>query len=378
MDALIGQVYDAALDPSLWPATMRAICAEFGAAAMTIRGLDYASPQVRFSITTGIPAEADAAYRNRYVRTSPSIRYFREHPDLCLVDNHTHTGAARLDQDHFQREFLEGLCGARYTLTACWPTGLAHQAVHASLLRTREQGPADVRLAEGYSTLRPHLQRALQVSERVARADARAGAAESLYDLLALGILMISGRGTVVYSNRAAREIADAEDGIGVDSTGLHALRRSEKAWLQRVIEDVISRESAVSVEVSITRKSGARPYGLNLVPVRGPSGWLSEHAVRAIVVISDPERTVTEHGYLAQAFGLTPTEARVLALLCEGKAAREIASTLAIAPATARLHIEHLLKKSGCHRQSDLVRCALTGSTGWLLRSHVTAGVPS
>jgi len=370
MDALIGQVYDAALDPSLWPATMRAICAEFGAAAMTIRGLDYASPQVRFSITTGIPAEADAAYRNRYVRTSPSIRYFREHPDLCLVDNHTHTGAARLDQDHFQREFLEGLCGARYTLTACWPTGLAHQAVHASLLRTREQGPADVRLAEGYSTLRPHLQRALQVSERVARADACVGAAESLYEMLTLGIVMISDRGAVVYSNDAARHIMDAQDGIMVDGTGLHALRRSEDARLQRDIDTSISQESVASIEVSVSRKYGARPYGLNLVPLRNSSGRLSSRSVRVIVVISDPERSVASHGCLVHAFGLTPTEARVLALLCEGKATRDIAATLAIAPGTARLHIEHLLKKSGCHRQSDLVRLALTGSASWLLRS--------
>lgn len=106
-------------------------------------------------------------------------------------------------------------------------------------------------------------------------------------------MVLLTG-GTVVYSNGAAREITDAEDGIAVDSTGLHALRSSENAWLQLVIGGAISRESAVSVEVSVTRKSGARPYGLNLVPVRGPSGWLSARAVRAIAVISDPERTVS------------------------------------------------------------------------------------
>src|SRR5688572_10191635 len=82
MDALIGQVYDAALDRSLWGVTMRAICAEFGAAAMTIRGLDYSVLQVQFSMTTGIPEAAEAAYRDRDVEMSPTIRYFREHPDV--------------------------------------------------------------------------------------------------------------------------------------------------------------------------------------------------------------------------------------------------------------------------------------------------------
>ncbi len=371
MDALIGQVYEAALDRSLWPATMRAICAEFGAAAMTIRGLDYSSAQVSFSLTTGVSAEAEVAYRNHYVRTSPTIRYFRAHPDVLVVNNHIHTGETELDADDFHRDFVQGLCGARYSLTTCWPARVArHAVVHATLLRTRDQGPAEARLVGRFFSLSAHLQSALRVGERMASADAFLGAVESVYELFALGILMISDRGAVVYSNRAAREITDAADGIAIDATGLHALRRSEEAWLQRVLEDVISRESAVAVEVSITRKTGARPYGLNLVPIRGPSDWLSAHPLRAIVMISDPERTVSCQGSLAQAFDLTPTEARVLALLCAGQAPRSIAAALAIAPSTTRLHIEHLLKKSGCHRQTDLIRCALMGSTAWLMRS--------
>jgi DNA-binding CsgD family transcriptional regulator len=339
--------------------------------------LDYALSAVRFSIAAGLSKDAEAAYRDRYVRLSPTIRYFRAHPDACLVNNHMHTGEARLDRDAFHLEFLESLCGARYSLTACWPGECAHHAVHATLLRTREQGPADARLTERYSALRPHLQRAVQLSERMVRAEAYVSAAESLFEVLALGILMISDCGTVVYNNRTAREITDARDGLSVDGTGLHALRRSDDTWLQLVLEGVISRESAVSVDVSVTRKSGARPYGLNLVPVRGPAVWLPSHAVRAIVVISDPERPIVQHGNFAQAFDLTATEARVLALLCAGKTSSDIASALSIAPSTTRLHIEHLLKKSGCHRQSDLVRCALTGSAAWLMRNPETGVEP-
>lgn len=55
--------------------------------------------------------------------------------------------------------------------------------------------------------------------------------------------------------------------------------------------------------------------------------------------------------------FGLTRTEALVATLLAERKSNREIADGLRITQYTARRHTEHVLKKIGVHRRTEIGR---------------------
>jgi DNA-binding CsgD family transcriptional regulator len=58
-----------------------------------------------------------------------------------------------------------------------------------------------------------------------------------------------------------------------------------------------------------------------------------------------------------ATAFGLTPTETRVLALLSQGSTIKDVAKLMGIAPTTARTHLARLMQKVGTTRQAELVR---------------------
>ena len=55
-------------------------------------------------------------------------------------------------------------------------------------------------------------------------------------------------------------------------------------------------------------------------------------------------------------AFGLTPAETRVLTCLLVGRTLAETATTLGIAVATAKTHLEHIFSKTGVTRQADLM----------------------
>jgi DNA-binding CsgD family transcriptional regulator len=60
----------------------------------------------------------------------------------------------------------------------------------------------------------------------------------------------------------------------------------------------------------------------------------------------------------LAQEFGLTAAELRVLVALIEvGGRVSEIAPVLALAGSTVRTHLRRLFEKTGTTRQADLVR---------------------
>jgi DNA-binding CsgD family transcriptional regulator len=82
----------------------------------------------------------------------------------------------------------------------------------------------------------------------------------------------------------------------------------------------------------------------------------------RVLVVLSDPERRPTpplEH--LRLYFGLSPQEARLVLLLCEGLELKQAAARLGVACANARSHLKAALAKAGLRRQSQLVARVLT-----------------
>ena len=77
-------------------------------------------------------------------------------------------------------------------------------------------------------------------------------------------------------------------------------------------------------------------------------------------VFINDPDAppTITAT-HLAQAFGLTGAESRLLWALAEGKTIGAYAEEAALSLHTVRGTLKILFAKMDCHRQSDLVRKA-------------------
>jgi len=79
-----------------------------------------------------------------------------------------------------------------------------------------------------------------------------------------------------------------------------------------------------------------------------------------AVLMLVDPPASSSETpARLKRLFGLTPAEARVLALLIEDRRPREIAEELRISITTVRSHLKVLFAKTGTRRQSELVALA-------------------
>jgi DNA-binding CsgD family transcriptional regulator len=96
--------------------------------------------------------------------------------------------------------------------------------------------------------------------------------------------------------------------------------------------------------------------------PVRGrdrdrlPAGALRDPA--AIVFISDPAvPLVVPARWLEDAYGLTPTEARVALSIAAGGALGDAARRLGISHNTAKTHLHRIFAKTDTHRQAELAR---------------------
>lgn len=80
------------------------------------------------------------------------------------------------------------------------------------------------------------------------------------------------------------------------------------------------------------------------------------------ILTIDDPQRMIDRNvDDVAEACGLTPTEARILGLIVKGMDTVAAARKLGIARTTARTHLQRLFAKTGTARQSELVHFVAT-----------------
>lgn len=99
-----------------------------------------------------------------------------------------------------------------------------------------------------------------------------------------------------------------------------------------------------VTVQVQRLRWAGAVPF--------------------AVLTIFEPWPAGENEVALADAFNLTPAEARVAAYLAQGLAPKQIAAVCGVSPCTVRSQVRTLFEKTGVRRQPELVRLLLLAAT--------------
>jgi DNA-binding CsgD family transcriptional regulator len=76
-----------------------------------------------------------------------------------------------------------------------------------------------------------------------------------------------------------------------------------------------------------------------------------------AVLVLTSPTLPQAPPVDLVQSlFDLTPAEARVARELAGGKTVQEIAAQSRLSSNTIRTHVSHVMEKTGCNRQANIV----------------------
>jgi DNA-binding CsgD family transcriptional regulator len=111
---------------------------------------------------------------------------------------------------------------------------------------------------------------------------------------------------------------------------------------------------------VRLTEEDGEAPVVAHVLPLAGGEvrSRLEPAAVAAVFVNPKVDDAASAQA-VAATFGLTPAEIRVLTRVLTGSTVAEAAADLAIAPTTARTHLDSILAKTGTSRQSELIRLA-------------------
>jgi len=171
------------------------------------------------------------------------------------------------------------------------------------------------------------------------------------------GIAVVDAAKGILFANKQARAIFEAEAGITEQGGRLRCERTSVNRSLEllmRWAESAGDREPPGGANTSgVPDRTGRTRYAVKVLPCGYNDGQCA-----ALVVISDLfSEPDIHHASVARLFQLTRREADLAELMASGLRIDTAAELMGISVNTARIHLRNVFQKTGCASQVELAR---------------------
>lgn len=212
---------------------------------------------------------------------------------------------------------------------------------------------------------RPHLERSLELYAQIKRNQSEKEILEETLERLGIGTFILDGLGRVIDANAVAQHIARRNSCIFLIDKAIVLSNSKDNARFRRSINAALAqRENGhVKTFADVLRIECSEGQSLDLLirSVSSSDGYRSDVSPSVIVYVGDSaQQQLPQERFIAQLFGLTPSEAFVAALLAVGFTLTEAAEKLDVTENTIRGYAKSIFAKTGVSRQADLVRLIL------------------
>ncbi|MDR3475962.1 MAG: helix-turn-helix transcriptional regulator [Devosia sp.] len=358
LSALVQTIYDAALEPALWPATLHRVAGFVGGSAASLYAKDVVRRGADIFHDDGAMDESWVRrYTGHYVRLDPSTtRHFFTEVEQAVSTTDI-MPFAEFEQTRFYEEWAKPQ-GLMDGLTAVLEKSGTRLEMF-TVFRSADDGLIDDTARSRMHLIIPHVRRATLAASLVSGSASAAGALADVLDAVGAGVFLLGPFGRIVHCNDAGRAMLDAGR-LFTAAGGRLALTDAEAnlalaAALAAIVDgqaDLAGRGAALPVR----NRDGAL-FVAHVLPL-GPRARDSGSKAQAVLFIRPATlaRPAAPEA-LAKAYRLTPTELRVLLAVVEIGGTSEIAAALGISETTVKFHLRQLFAKTDTHRQADLVK---------------------
>jgi DNA-binding CsgD family transcriptional regulator/PAS domain-containing protein len=361
LSELIGAIYDCVLDPTRWDATLDAVRKLLDCANVMFSIIDLRANTIRAQKTLGIepywlaklPEHIDE-FAKLY-HTAPDL--LTRHIDEPLIPSRDGDWATVLANPYYLHWAKpQGLLDGIGMVLMRGPERRAELGFgrHESLGLVTDR---EVRLLR---LLAPHLRRAVTITDLIDMKGLHADALSGVLDTLAVGILLVAEDGSILHANRAATNMLDRKAPIRSARGRLSAVDPRATDRLRRTIAVAAGDEpkmGASGIGMALREGSGKMATAHVLPLARGEIRTrLLPRAVAAVFVAADLQLPFGRLEAVAEAFGLTPAETRLLDRLVRGESIADAAAAMKVAVTTVKTHRSRLLSKTGARRQTGLI----------------------
>jgi len=344
----IDEFVAASFAPGRWPAVLDDIaCAADAEGATLIFGR---STPHSVAVSQSITAVVRDYFETRTVDDPREDRVVAGPGDGFLTDFDFFT-QEEIDRDPFYQDFLRpnGFAWHGVALLS-W----RHVPTLLSLKRTIRQGPYEERELRSLDRVVPYLRGAA-----TAAAAAHAGLLQHRLDAYAsdgLHVIALDRRGRPIENGAAVPLV----DGIEVRDGRLRASHAGDQAALEAAIALALAPERPSRKppprRVPLRRRSGRWPLMVEIVPLLDRP-HLSALEPAALLLVDDLDQDWSpELRALRDLFQLTRREAELAAGIACGDSLAATAEQMRISRAHARQRLKAVFRKTGTHRQAELV----------------------
>lgn len=366
LSELIGSIYDCALDPGLWSATLTSLrdLLGFHNAALTLVGLPKG--EVLLTVTSGIESSwleriplygADIVEQWGGADAIHAIP-FEEPAVLSLVNPNAYGPASK---NRFYLEWEKPQC-----LNDNLAIGLVRDSMTVGSVgfgRHEQAGPIGEREVALARLFIPHLQRAAAISRLLDIKTVVAASFEATLDNLQTPIILANSSLQLVHANQSAKDMLALGDPLQLKSNILTSRSKGLSAALTVAVAQACADESALGRKgMGIPgRMFDGTPCALYVLPLRHGKlrPGITPDAVVAIFMAPTMTPIRAPKEVIAALFDLTVTEAEVLEHIASGLTSSQTANLLEVELSTIKTHLIRLFEKMGVHRQADLIALA-------------------
>ncbi len=357
---LVGDVYDAALDPALWPTVLEGLCGFIPGCMASLFAQDSASKVPNRYISWGM----DAHYLDLYLQT-----YAKMHPllpgGLFVPVGEVYSSTdiipnAELEETQFYKEWLKP---QKYIdFVGCNVEKSTMSCALLAVIRHERNGIVDDATRRRMALLAPHVRRSVLIGKVIELNKVEAAALADSLDGLAAGMFLVDAGGRIVHANVSGhRQLAEAAV-IHVAGGRLVANDPRTHHALYDVFAAAAAGDAAIGVKgisVPLPGRDG-EDFVAHVLPLTSAArrqAGISYAAVAAVFVQKASTDLQSPIEGLSRRFRLTAGEVRVLLAIVNVGSVAETARVLGIGEGTVRSHLHRLFEKTGTARQADLVK---------------------
>jgi len=363
LSRVIGEIYDASLDPVLWPNAIESICGYVGAASASLHSQDSISRTTDALFWWGQASSAPhyfQTYLEKYGRINPifpGVIFFDVDQPVAVPDV---ISCEEFVQTRFFREWL-----APQSLMDGLFSNLEKGATSCALftaMRHAKQGQVDERMRHRFELITPHVRRTMLIGKVIDLHRVEAAVLADSLDELASAVIIVDATGRIIHANASAHRLIAEANVLRATNGRIAALDPQSSQSLLDVFAAAQAGDAAVGrkgIAVALTARTGDR-YLAHVLPLTSGArrkAGVSYAATAAMFIRKAALDRPSPPEAVASQFTLTPAEVRVLFAIVEIGGVPEVAPVLGISEQTVKTHLHHIYEKTATKRQADLVK---------------------
>jgi DNA-binding CsgD family transcriptional regulator/PAS domain-containing protein len=361
LSRLIGQIYDAVVDPTLWSSVLMQTCVFTHAVKAVLIHEDALEPANSLFHISNADPDWERLYLNTYMMINPARlargRLVKPNDVVLTSDYMSERQYART---RFAREFLalRNCVDLATVILEVTPTAFTVLGV----LRSQAQGFADSDLRRKLEWLAPHFRRAVTLANLFEHRHMVAESLAETLDALKAGVFMLAADSRIVHANNSAKNFLEGDQAFRVNDGKLVPQEASARTALAEALSAASSGDEALGSKTpSILFRSGAEKTLIGTVMALN-NGQQRRAALRYRAVATLCLREASFEApvvapAIAELYKLTPREMTVLATIIENPGVPEAAYILGLSKGTIRTHLKSIFRKTGATRQADLIK---------------------